>query len=304
MSPFEELLAATALTSFANQAQPFVSSSNKDSQTGKKTKGSRFPVQLMKLLECGKYDHIISWSPEGRSFVVYNPALLVKEALPLFFETPLKYTSFTRKLHRWGFVKVSSNSFFNPKFRRGDLAGAASLSCHKGNTGRDVPSTNVSNQFRVISDVDKRRISPDTVQGPHYFPISSMQLGSKSPASFNTTNQPRMPSLVPESTFGTANAGFPSFPNLQQMGQGGYDRNSAMYPRDRDAILSLASRYDAIRHGLGGNFGHSFESPYINKRNSHADDLLRYFANQRAQHNLLIRNAWKAFKANEGHSTF
>jgi hypothetical protein len=134
--------------------------------------------------------------------------------------------------------------------------------------------------------------------------MSSIQLGTKSPAFFNTTHQTRMPSLVPESTFGPANAGYPIFPNLQQMGQGVYDRDSAMYSRDRDAILSLASRHDASRHGLGGNFGHSFESPYNNKSSRHTDDLLLYFAKQRAQHNLLIRNAWKAFKANEGHSTF
>jgi hypothetical protein len=46
MSHFEELLAASALTKFANQAQPILSSEKKESQTEKKSKGSRFPVQV------------------------------------------------------------------------------------------------------------------------------------------------------------------------------------------------------------------------------------------------------------------
>lgn len=320
MSHFEELLAASALTKFANQA-----SAKKESQTEKQTnKCSRFPVQvrnqnifqsvaihsshniisfttknqLMKLLECGKYEHIISWSPEGRSFVVHNPSLLVKEALPLFFEKPLKYTSFTRKLHRWGFVKVASNSFFNPKFFRGDLAGASSLSCHKGNSERDVSITSVP---RVTRDIDKWRISPNTVQGEYYSSKSSLYHRNP-PASFDMTTHHRMPPLVREATSGPTNAAYPFAPNLQDMGKSAYYGNSDVRPRDRDGILSIASRYNAMLYGRGENFGRSYESTYISSRRNHTDDLLFYLAKQRLQHNLLMRNAWKALKANDGSS--
>lgn len=46
MSRFEDLLAATALTSLANQAQKIADSSNDESQTESKKQSSRFPVQV------------------------------------------------------------------------------------------------------------------------------------------------------------------------------------------------------------------------------------------------------------------
>jgi hypothetical protein len=253
----------------------------------------------MKLLECGKYDHIISWSPEGRSFVVHNPALLVKEALPLFFEKPLKYTSFTRKLHRWGFVKVASNSFFNPKFLRGDIASASSLSCHKGNNERDVSITSVP---RVTRDIDKWRISPNTIQGEHYASRSSLYHNRNRHASFDMTTHHRVPYVVREATSGLTNTAYPFVPNLQYMEKNAYYRESDARPRDRDGILSIASRYNAMLYGRGENFGRSYESTYISSRRNHTDDLFFYFAKQRLQHNLLMRNAWKALKSNDGSS--
>jgi hypothetical protein len=258
----------------------------------------------MKLLESGKFDHILSWSPDGRSFVVYKPTLLVKEALPLFFETPLKYTSFTRKLHRWGFVKVSTNSFFNPKFRRGDLAGAASLSCQKG-IGRDMSSKNAPKIFTVKQNANESRISPNTVQGAPYPRISSPHFETK-PSVFlnNVTACQRMPTLVPENASVLTNTSFPLLPNLLDMGHGVHRGDPDIYFRDRAAILSLASRYNAMRNGIGRNsdgrcFGRIYDSAYVSRRRSHVDDLLLYFAKQRARHNSLIRNAWKAFKENE-----
>ncbi len=51
----------------------------------------------MQVLSSGRYDHIISWTPDGLSFVVKKPSLLVSDVLPLYFKE-VKYTSFTRKV--------------------------------------------------------------------------------------------------------------------------------------------------------------------------------------------------------------
>lgn len=251
------------------------------------------------------FENIVSWSPEGRSFVVYNPTLLVKEALPLFFDTPLKYTSFTRKLHRWGFVKVSTNSFFNPRFRRGDLAGAASLSCQRGIIARDMSSESAPKLFTVKQNTDESRISPNTVHAVPYSRISSTHLETK-PSIFlnNATTHQHLPALVPENASVLTNTGFPFLPNLLDMRHGVRRGDPDIYFRDRAAILSLALRYNAMRNGLGGNsdgrcFGRIYDSAYVSRRRSHVDDLLLYFAKQRAQHKLIIRNAWKALKENE-----
>ena len=57
----------------------------------------------MQILSSGEHKKIISWTPDGLSFVVKKPNLLVSEVLPSYFK--VKYSSFTRKLHRWGFIK-------------------------------------------------------------------------------------------------------------------------------------------------------------------------------------------------------
>ena len=49
---------------------------------------------------------IISWLPHGRSFIVYDKKKFVESILPRFFKES-KFTSFTRKLNRWGFTRIS-----------------------------------------------------------------------------------------------------------------------------------------------------------------------------------------------------
>lgn len=51
-------------------------------------------------------DPPISWILQGRAFVIHNREALVKDLLRLFFGGG-KFTSFTRKLYRWGFRQIS-----------------------------------------------------------------------------------------------------------------------------------------------------------------------------------------------------
>jgi len=107
---------------------------------GQRQKATRFPVKLMQVLSSGRYDHIISWTPDGLSFVVKKPTLLVSDVLPLYFKE-VKYTSFTRKLHRWGFVKIlrgkELSAYFHKSFRRGHFELATQMHCSK--TTQPIP---------------------------------------------------------------------------------------------------------------------------------------------------------------------
>lgn len=80
--------------------------------------------QLMQVLCNEEYCNIISWSPTGRSFCIHNGKLLTEKVLPEFFKCA-KYSSFTRKLHRWGFVRhyrgPEAGGFVNPHFQKGRL---------------------------------------------------------------------------------------------------------------------------------------------------------------------------------------
>lgn len=48
----------------------------------------------------------IAWLPDGKSFIIRNPDEFTRQVLPKFFKAT-KFSSFTRKLYRWGFRQVN-----------------------------------------------------------------------------------------------------------------------------------------------------------------------------------------------------
>lgn len=65
-----------------------------------------FPLreQLMKVLSKKENNDVIAWTPDGKSFLIVKPKAFVADILPNHFKQA-KYSSFTRKLHRWGFQR-------------------------------------------------------------------------------------------------------------------------------------------------------------------------------------------------------
>jgi hypothetical protein len=71
----------------------------------------------------------VAWMPDGKSFVIRSKEKLVSDLLPQFFRQG-KFSSFTRKLYRWGFRQVNMQRdrqqqamyFGNEFFRRDDKA--------------------------------------------------------------------------------------------------------------------------------------------------------------------------------------
>jgi len=61
-----------------------------------------FPQQLMQILFRKEFEDIISWMPEGKSFLIRQKNRL-HEVLRLCNLKESKFDSFRRKLHRWGF---------------------------------------------------------------------------------------------------------------------------------------------------------------------------------------------------------
>jgi len=62
-----------------------------------------FPQMLMVILSDSDNKDAISWLPDGSGFVILNRKKLLSRILPLYSKLS-KYTSFTRRLKRWGFV--------------------------------------------------------------------------------------------------------------------------------------------------------------------------------------------------------
>jgi len=76
-----------------------------------------FPDKLYAILSDPKWQHIISFKEDGRSWQVRDKQLLEKEVLPHYFRSG-KYFSFTRKVLIWGFRRSGKATYYHELFCR------------------------------------------------------------------------------------------------------------------------------------------------------------------------------------------
>jgi len=107
-------------TSIATTTEPVADSATK-ADSSKNTKrylpahkkpdaALTFPEKLMNLMkEADKHDSknfCIAWLPDGKTFIIRDPEEFTRKVLLKFFKAT-KFSSFTRKLYRWGFRQVN-----------------------------------------------------------------------------------------------------------------------------------------------------------------------------------------------------
>lgn len=138
MRPKPDFAAATALTHLAmapsttieevipveDDDQEFPEKNNDEDETEKSFRGknAKFPMKLMLLLDSEEYADIMEWTPHGRSFVIKNQEAFAFRVLHHHFKAG-KYSSFVRKLYRWGFSRIlrgdNHGAFYNENFLKG-----------------------------------------------------------------------------------------------------------------------------------------------------------------------------------------
>ncbi len=84
-----------------------------------------FPLKLHELLDKVHEEgqqHIVSWQPHGRAFVVRQPKTFVEDLMPRFFRQT-KLTSFQRQLNLYGFSRLTrgpdAGGYYHELFLRG-----------------------------------------------------------------------------------------------------------------------------------------------------------------------------------------
>lgn len=86
----------------------------------------------MEILSGDEINDVISWLPHGKGFIIYKKKKFAAEVLPVYFKQS-KFTSFTRKLNRWGFTRVTrgpeTGAYYHKYFQRGDLRLCMQMSC-------------------------------------------------------------------------------------------------------------------------------------------------------------------------------
>lgn len=90
------------------------------------TVGGTFPIKLqtvLKLIEQLGKQHIISWLPHGRSFMIHRPRKFQEEVMIRYFKQT-KLSSFKRQLNLYDFQRVThgvdSGSYYHEMFLRGE----------------------------------------------------------------------------------------------------------------------------------------------------------------------------------------
>lgn len=97
----------------------------------------KFPQQLMDLLS---RENIcigsISWTSDGEMFSIIDSVKFSSNILPFFFSKETQFSSFTRKLRRWGFERIDEgeastpyHTYFHKYFRRNNKRMTHRISC-------------------------------------------------------------------------------------------------------------------------------------------------------------------------------
>lgn len=91
----------------------------------KKLKTAPFPIKLHIMLanmEMQGTNHIASWFPHGRAFIIHQPKLFVEKIMPEYFKQS-KMTSFNRQLNLYGFNRITKGQdrggYYSEYFLRG-----------------------------------------------------------------------------------------------------------------------------------------------------------------------------------------
>lgn len=151
------------------------------SKDSKKKKNRTFPEKLMQAMLERENENAVAWLPDGKSFVIVSPDLFVNEVLNTGFKQA-KYASFVRKLHRWGFIRLTSGTgtdcFHHALFNLTNPSDAARITCAPMKEGK-MSSTAIKSSQRQqqqsqsqkspISAVKKITVKPPSLAGVERF---------------------------------------------------------------------------------------------------------------------------------------
>jgi len=164
--------------------------------------GMTFTQKMHHVLKNKELEEIISWLPSGRSFVIRNPKNFAKEIIPKYFGKNIAYTSFTRRLVRWGWRNIAKGTYYSTNFCRDDpgkcllmtysnkisnkppdfspIRSATSASQSESDTSAQEPTSNINNLHRPPTGlfVSEKPLVPslasNSIQGmlrsPHQYP--------------------------------------------------------------------------------------------------------------------------------------
>lgn len=139
-----------------------------------------FPQKLMEILSKEENSDVITWLDHGKGFMIIQKKRFVTEVMPMYFKQS-KFTSFTRKLNRWGFIRVSRGpemgAYYHRLFQRNNLRLCLQMTCQPnkpsspinyGNSRQSMNPTVYPALSRQPMDTPVANTNNRTVSFPRY----------------------------------------------------------------------------------------------------------------------------------------
>lgn len=142
----------------------------KHGEKDEKDNAKIFPQRLMEILSEEDNEEAIRWLPHGKAFIVVNRQKFSDAVLPRYFKKS-KWASFTRKLNRWNFARISKGpelgAYYHQFFQRGNEALCTQMYC-KNNRAK-FAATQEADEGKCEAMVNRRNATVRTA--PLTFPM-------------------------------------------------------------------------------------------------------------------------------------
>lgn len=129
-----------------------------------------FLRKLWKIVNDPCIDDLVSWSSDGESFVIKNPAEFCYNLLPIYYKHN-NMSSFIRQLNMYGFHKISSENgcdkdeirFFHPFFQQNESRLLQHIKRKIGATKPEDRKLPLDQIGKVLNDVKQLRGRQESV---------------------------------------------------------------------------------------------------------------------------------------------
>jgi hypothetical protein len=178
-------------------------------------------LQLMNLMEFAdqqnKEECCVAWLPDGKSFIIRNPDEFTRQLVPKYFKAT-KFSSFTRKLYRWGFRQVNRGIgpddpiiFGNEHFQRENAEQMAKM--------RSITAAGTRKQDDTHGMFGMKRSMEDSLDEGHHKRMLLDHLMNQQKANMMSQNPSMYGAMNTNGSMSLSNALRPSM-GMGQMNQG------------------------------------------------------------------------------------
>jgi hypothetical protein len=202
-----------------------------------------------------KEECCVAWLPDGKSFIIRNPDEFTRQLVPKYFKST-KFSSFTRKLYRWGFRQVNRGIgpddpiiFGNEHFQRDSAEVMSNM--------RSITAAGTRKQDDTHGMFGMKRSMDDSMDDGHHKRMLLDHLMNQQKASMMSQNPSLYGAMNTNGSMSLSNALRPSMgmgqmnqgANHNMMGMNGNNRNNNMQPYDM-----MANQSQMHGNGMNNNF--------------------------------------------------